>query len=78
MSSAQTTLFRLPDSLRNTEASSDKSARLEGPQAQILIIACLPSNTLGNSGARLRQAYGAAGPRPTNFPDLPLRLRAFV
>jgi hypothetical protein len=57
------------------ETGQTKSA----PMTESLMIRCTPAGFAaliqirGRSGTRLRQAYGAAGPRPTKF-GLPLRL----
>jgi len=48
------------------QASSDKSARLEALLIDPWRFRGLPLvESFGSSGARLRRAYGAAGPRPT-------------
>jgi len=61
---APTTLFRLPESLRNTEASSDKSARLRSSE--------VPSS--GEDQSLCESVPVFREPRPTKLEPRPTKL----
>ena len=50
-----------------SNATSDKSAAFRRCTRFRKVTPIPLRNSIGHSGARLRQAYGAAGPRPTNL-----------